>query len=85
MLHSLPSFAIIELHPIVLSIFDFAGVLERLSEQLTQIVVVRSILKSKVPDVAKVFAELLCHCVQFNIIPSRENTETYQDSLRTDP
>jgi hypothetical protein len=34
-LHGLPAFTIVELHPVILSIFDFARVLERLGEELS--------------------------------------------------
>ena len=83
--HGLPSLAIVKLHPVILSIFDLAGVLERLSEQLTQVVVVRSIFEAKIPDVAQVLAKFLCHCVQFNIVPSQSDKETHQDSLHKGP
>ena len=73
MLQGLPSFAIVELHPIILPILDFTGIFERLSKEFAQIVVIWSIFKAQVSDVAKVFVELLCHCVQFNIVPSRYN------------
>lgn len=85
MLHGLPSFAVVELHPVIFPIFDLAGVLQRLGEQLAKIVVVWSVFKAQVPNVAKILVELLCHYVQFNIVPSRYNTETYQEILRIDP
>ena len=82
--HGLPPFAIVKFHPVILSIFDLAGVLERLREQLAQVVVVWSVFEPQISDVAQVFAKLLCHYVQLNIIPSQDYVEAYQDILRTD-
>jgi hypothetical protein len=59
-LHNLPALAVVQLHPVVLAVFDLASALERLGEQLTQVVVVGGVLKTKVADVAKVLVELLC-------------------------
>ena len=59
----LPPLAVVQLHPIVLSIFDLARSLESLSEQITQVVVIWSILESKVADVAEVLVELLWEAI----------------------
>ena len=58
-LHGLPALAIIQLHPVVFPVFDFAGALESLSKELAKIIVVRSVFKSKVSDIAEVLVELL--------------------------
>ena len=57
-LHHFPSLAVVQLHPVVLAVFNLPGALECLSEQLAQVVVVGGVLKSKVPDVAQVLVEL---------------------------
>lgn len=67
-LHGFPALAVVELHPIVLAIFDFAGVLESLSEELAQIFVVGCVLEAKVADVAEVFVELLCDDISNDIM-----------------
>lgn len=59
--HCLPAFAIIQLHPVILSVFNLSGVLQGLGEQIPQVVVVRCILKAKVANVAEVLGEFLCH------------------------
>jgi hypothetical protein len=59
-LHYLPAFAVVELHPVILAVLDLASALERLGEELTQVVVVRCVLEAEVAYVAKVLVELLC-------------------------
>ena len=59
MLGSLPALAVVELHPIILSILNLAGALESLGEEVAKVVVIWSILKSKVPDIAEVLVEFL--------------------------
>jgi len=59
--HGFPSLSVVQLHPIVFSIFDFSCVLESLGEQIPKVVVVRCILETEVPHVAQVFVELLCN------------------------
>lgn len=56
----LPSLAVVQLHPVVLAVLDLPSALERLSEELAQVVVIGSILEPKVADVAEVLVELLC-------------------------
>jgi len=51
LLHSLPALAIVELHPVVLAVLNLAAVLECLSEQIAQVVVVGCVLEAKVADV----------------------------------
>jgi hypothetical protein len=45
-LHGLPPFAIIDLHPVVYAIFGFPSVLEGLGEELTKVIVVWFVLES---------------------------------------
>lgn len=59
LLHRFPAFTVVELHPIVLSIFHFACVLQRLREKIPEIIVVRRILESQVTNVTKVFVKFL--------------------------
>lgn len=51
LLHSLPALAVVELHPVVLTVLDFATVLECLSEQVAQVIVVGCVFEAKVADV----------------------------------
>lgn len=51
LLHAFPTLAIIELHPVVLAILYLASVLECLSEEIAQVVVVGCILETKVADI----------------------------------
>lgn len=57
----IPSFSriLIDLHPVVLAVFNFARVLQGLSEELPKVVIVGCILKSKVTNIGKILAELL--------------------------
>ena len=59
-LHLFPAFAIVELHPIILAVFYFAGALECLCKQLAQVIIVGSVLEAQITDVAEVFVEFLC-------------------------
>ena len=61
MLHGLPPFAVIQFHPVILAILHFSSILQRLSEKLTEIIIVGGIFKTQISDVAEVFAELLCN------------------------
>ncbi len=56
----LPSFAVIELHPIIIPILDLPSVFQRLGEEIAQVVVVWSILKTEVSHVTQIFVEFLC-------------------------
>lgn len=51
LLHGLPALAVVQLHPIVLAIFNLATILQCLSEQIAQVVVVGSVLKAEVANV----------------------------------
>lgn len=59
-LHDLPTLAVVQLHPIVLAVLNLASALERLGEELTEVIVVGGVLKTKVANVAEVLVELLC-------------------------
>jgi hypothetical protein len=58
-LHGLPAASAIQLHPVIFSIFHFAGVFESLSKQVAAEVIVRSILESQVANVAEILIEFL--------------------------
>lgn len=45
------------LHPVVLAVFHLAGVLQRLSEELAQVVVVGCVFEAEVSHVREIFAE----------------------------
>ena len=62
LLHVLPSFAVVDFHPIVISVLDIPNVLECLSEQVSEVVIVWRILEAEVADVAQVFVELFGNC-----------------------
>jgi len=53
-----PALAAVELHPVVLAILNFAGVLQRGGEELAEVVVIGLVLEAKVADVGKVLVEL---------------------------
>ena len=55
--HGFPAFAVIELHPVVFAVFDFAGVFERLGEEIAEVVVVGGVFETEVADVAEIFVE----------------------------
>lgn len=57
----LPTLASVKLHPVVLSILYITRVLKGLGEEVTQIVVVGSVLEAEVSNVCEVLGELLCN------------------------
>ena len=59
-LFDFPVWSLLQSHPVVLTIFNPARALERLTENFVQIVVVRHVLKAKVADVAEVLTKLFC-------------------------
>lgn len=63
-LHLLPALAVVELHPVVLAVLYLASALERLREQLTQVVVVGGVLEAQVANVAQVLVEFLCELLE---------------------
>ncbi len=50
---------LVDLHPVVFAVLDLAGVLESLSKELAEIVVVGGVFEAEVADVREVLAELL--------------------------
>lgn len=50
--HDLPALSVVQLHPVILSVLNFTGALEGLSEQFTEIVVVGRVLESEVANIA---------------------------------
>jgi hypothetical protein len=63
-LHRLPTLAVVELHPIVDAIFLLARILESLSKELAEVVVVWLVFESEVSDVAEVLVEFFCRICQ---------------------
>ena len=59
-LHYLPTLSVVQLHPVVLAVFNFASALERLGEEFAQVVVVRCVLEAEVTDIAQILVEFLC-------------------------
>ena len=70
-LEDLPALSIVQLHPVILAILDFASALKSLCEKFAQVVVVRGVLEAEVADVAKVFVELLCALLAYGKICER--------------
>lgn len=65
MLHGFPSSAIVQLHPVVLAVFDLAGVLQSLRKEFPKVIVIRRVFEAQIPDVTQILVEFLCHCVQY--------------------
>jgi hypothetical protein len=80
----LPSPAVVQLHPVVLPIFHLSRVFQSLGEQVSQVIVVGRILKTKVPNVGQILAEFLCTTIVSVIIDNAANIP-YLDIRRTDP
>jgi hypothetical protein len=59
-LHHLPALAVVQLHPVVLAILNLPSALERLGEELAQVVVIGGVLETEVANVAEILVELLC-------------------------
>lgn len=51
---------IVQLHPVILAILHFSGVLQCLCEEIPQVVVIGRVLETEIPDVGQILAELLC-------------------------
>lgn len=47
----LPSAPIVQFHPIVLAVLDFAGIFQGLRKKISQVIVVGSVLESEVADI----------------------------------
>lgn len=60
-LHGVPSLSRIlrNFHPVILAVLNIASVLEGLSEELAEVVVVRGIFETEVANISQVLAELL--------------------------
>lgn len=56
----LPSSSTVQLHPVVLAIFELVRISSRLGEEITEEVVIGGILESKISNIAQVFVEFLC-------------------------
>lgn len=56
---SLPPLSIVQFHPIILSILNFSQILQRLGEQITQVIVVGGIFEPQVAYVGKVLVEFI--------------------------
>jgi hypothetical protein len=50
--HSLPTFAIMEFHPIVITVLSFSCIPESLGEKFLEVVVIWGILESKIANIA---------------------------------
>jgi hypothetical protein len=79
-----PASAAVQLHPVILSILNFASVLESLGEQVPKVVVVGCVFETEVADVGKVLVEFLCmtKSVSSNVYGLPRNK--YLDILRRD-
>ena len=64
MLDSFPATSTVQFHPVILAIFDFAGILQRLREEISKVVVIGSVLETQVSNVTKVFVEFFCMIVR---------------------
>lgn len=58
-LHRVPSFSrvLCDLHPVVLAIFDLTRILQRLSEELAEVIVIGGIFETKVSNVRQVLGK----------------------------
>lgn len=83
--HILPTFTTVEFHPVVVAILDVSYVFESLSEQVPEIVVIGRIFEAQVTNVAEIFVEFFCDCIQYQQ-QHRASVlvRTYLDTRRTD-
>jgi len=58
-----PALAVVELHPVVLAVLNLTSALESLSEEITKVVVIGSVLETKVANVGQVLVELLWEAI----------------------
>jgi hypothetical protein len=73
-LHDLPTLAVVQLHPVVLAVFNLSGALQCLGEELAEVVVVGGILESEVANITEVLVEFLCiELVLFSHVQNTEN------------
>jgi len=80
-----PSSSIVELHPVVLPILHFAGVLEGLCQKITEIVVVGGVLKAEVANIAQILVELFWGRSEILYSYPRQEGGNYLDIPRKDP
>lgn len=52
-----PTSAVVELHPVVLAVLNFTGILQSLGQNVTKIIVVRSILEAEIAYITQIFVE----------------------------
>ena len=52
LLHGLPTFAVMEFHPIVFTVLNLACILESLGEKFAKVIVIGGILESKIANIA---------------------------------
>jgi len=50
-LHGLPSLSVVELHPVVLAIFNLAGALKSRCEEVAEVIVVGGVFEAEIADV----------------------------------
>lgn len=62
-----PSSSVVQFHPVVFTVLNFAGVFESLCKEVPKVVVVRGVLKAKVANISKIFIELLWLILVYNI------------------
>ena len=90
LLDGLPSFAVVQLHPVVLPVFHLARALQGLGEEVAEVVVVGGVFESKVSHICEVLVEFLCDDVRFFdgypcMLSYSDMTETYLGSDHRDP
>ncbi len=56
----LPPLSVVQQHPVVYTVLDFASVLESLGEEVSEEIVVGSLLEAELADVVEVDGEFLC-------------------------
>lgn len=56
-----PTSTVVQLHPVVLPIFNFPCVLQGLSEEVSQIVIIGSVLETEVANVGQILVEFICN------------------------
>ena len=54
-----PPAAVVEFHPVIFSILDFACVFKGLGQEVSEVVVVRGIFEAEVADISEVFRKFL--------------------------
>lgn len=77
-----PAAAAIEFHPVIFAVFDFAGVLEGLSEEVAEEVIIGRVFEAEVAHVAEIFVEFFCKEISKE---RKSKASTDQESLHIDP